>query len=143
MSENWKKVIAEWQGGTGYIGKNDQGGSIQIGTVDGVPGVGPMELLLLGVAGCTAIDIVNILDKKRKHLTDFRVEVQGKRVDYHPKIYSDITIEYQLWGKDIDRKSVEKAISLSEEKYCSASAMLAKSAQITSEYIIFESDIVD
>lgn len=143
MSENWKKVIAEWQGGTGYIGKNDQGGSIQIGTVDGVPGVGPMELLLLGVAGCTAIDIVNILDKKRKHLTDFRVEVQGKLADDHPKIYTDITIEYQLWGKDIDRKSVEKAISLSEEKYCSASAMLAKSAQITSEYIIFESDIVD
>ena len=95
------------------------------------------------MAGCTAIDIVNILDKKRKHLTDFRVEVQGKRADDHPKIYTDITIEYQLWGKDIDRKSVEKAISLSEEKYCSASAMLAKSAQITSEYLIFESDLVD
>lgn len=130
--------MAEWQGGTGYIGKNGQGGSIQIGTVDGVPGVGPMELILLGVAGCTAIDIVNILSKKRKHLTDFRVEVQGKRAEDHPKIYTEITIEYQLWGQDLDKKSVEQAIALSEEKYCSASAMLAKSAVITSEYNIFE-----
>lgn len=140
MSEDWKSVVAEWQGGSGYIGKNDQGGRIQIGTVDGVPGVGPMELMLLGVAGCTAIDIVNILKKKRKHLADLRVEVLGKRAENHPKIYKEIKIEYQLWGHDLDRKSVEQAITLSEEKYCSASAMLAKSAKITSEYVIFESE---
>ncbi len=133
MSGDWKKVVTEWQGSAGNIGKEDQDRSIQIGAVDGVPCVGPMELMMLGVAGCTAIDIVNILNKKRRHLTDFRVEVQGKWTEDHPKIYTEITIEYQLWCKDIDKKSVEQAISLSEEKYCSTSAMYAKSTQITSE----------
>jgi putative redox protein len=143
MSGNWNKIVAEWQGGTGYIGKNDHGGSIKIGAVDGAPGVGPMELMLLGVAGCTAVDIVNILRKKRKHLADLKVEVRGKRAEEHPKIYTEIVIEYQLWGRDLDKKSVERAIDLSEGKYCSASAMLAKSAKITSEYVIFDSEIID
>ncbi|MCK4726186.1 MAG: OsmC family protein, partial [Anaerolineales bacterium] len=107
------------------------------------PGVGPMELMLLGVAGCTAVDIVNILRKKRKHLADLKVEVRGKRAEEHPKIYTEIVIEYQLWGRDLDKKSVERAIDLSEGKYCSASAMLAKSAKITSEYVIFDSEILD
>jgi len=90
--------------GTGYIGKNDHVGSIQIGTVDGVPGVGLMELMLLGVAGCIAIDIGNTLSKKRKHLTDLRVEVHGEQAEDHPKMYTEIKIEYQPWGRDLDKK---------------------------------------
>ena len=83
-----------------------------------------MELLLLGVGGCTALDIVSILKKQRQNLTEFMVEVRGKRAEIHPRVYTDIEIIYHLWGENLESKAVEKAIKLSEDKYCSASAML-------------------
>jgi len=136
MSQEWKEVSAEWQGEMGFIGKNQTSGSIQIGTIGQQPGVSPMELLLLGVAGCTGVDIVNILKKKRISLDQFEVRVRGKRADNHPKIYTEIEIEYLLWAEELSPKAVEQAIELSEEKYCSASAMMSKSAEIRSSYRI-------
>ncbi|MFN2236613.1 MAG: OsmC family protein [Anaerolineales bacterium] len=136
MSQEWKEVSAEWQGEMGFTGKNQTGGSIQIGTIGQQIGVSPMELLLLGVAGCTGVDIIHILRKKRILLDQFEVRVRGKRADDHPKIYTEIEIEYLLWAKDLSPKAVEQAIELSEEKYCSASAMMSKSAEIRSSYRI-------
>ncbi len=136
MSEDWKEVVADWRGGFAFWGTNQAGGSIQMGSIDDRPGVSPMELLLLGVAGCTGVDIVSILKKKRKNLEKFLVRVRGKRAGEHPKVYTEIEVIYELWGEDLDAKSVEQAIGLSEEKYCSASAMLQASAQIRSQYII-------
>jgi putative redox protein len=136
MSQEWKEVSAEWQGEMGFIGKNQSGGSIQMGTISQHPGVSPMELLLLGVAGCTGIDIVHILGKKRITLDQFEVRVRGKRADDHPKIYTEIEIEYLFWAEELSTKAVEQAIELSEEKYCSASAMMSKSAEIRSSYRI-------
>jgi putative redox protein len=136
MGDVWKEVLAEWQGETAFIGTNPNGGSVQMGSVDGRPGISPMEMLLLGAAGCTGVDIVNILGKKRKKLTRFQVRVSGKRADQHPKVYTEIEVEYILWGEDLDKKSVEQAIELSEEKYCSASIMLSATAQIHSTYRI-------
>jgi putative redox protein len=134
MSEEWKEVVAEWRGESAFVGANHSGGSVQMGTLDGQPGISPMEMLLLGVAGCTGVDIVSILTKKRQKLIDFQVRVRGKRADQHPKIYTKIEVIYLLWGDQINPKAVEQAIQLSEEKYCSASVMLRANAQICSSY---------
>lgn len=131
---DWKEVVAEWAGGSAFWGRNPAGAEVQIGTLDGKPGVGPMEMLLLGVAGCTGMDIVSILEKKRYQLEKFEVRVRGLRGDVHPKIYTDIEVAYHLWGKDLQPRDVEQAIQLSEEKYCSASAMLRSAARIRSSY---------
>jgi putative redox protein len=136
MSQEWKEVSAQWQGEMSFIGKNKPGGSVQMGTIDGQPGTSPMELLLMGVAGCTGIDIVYILGKKRITLDQFEVRVRGKRAEDYPKVYNEIEIEYLLWADDLSPKAVEQAIELSEEKYCSASAMMAKSAKMRSSYRI-------
>ena len=135
MSDQWVEISAKWAGEMGFIGENARGGVVQMGTVDGKPGVAPMEMLLVGLAGCTGVDVVHILRKKRAPLEDLRVRVRARRADQHPKVYVEIEIEYLLWG-DLKPKDVEQAIQLSEEKYCSASAMLGKTAEIRSTYQI-------
>lgn len=136
MSQEWKQVSAQWQGEMSFTGKNRSGGSVQMGTIDGQPGTSPMELLLLGVAGCTGVDIVHILGKKRITLDQFEVRVRGKRAYDYPKVYTEIEIEYLFWADDLAPKSVEQSIELSEEKYCSASAMMSRSAEMRSSYRI-------
>jgi putative redox protein len=136
MNQDWREVSAHWAGEMGFIGKNLSGGSVQMGVVDGCPGASPMELLLLGLAGCTGVDIVHILGKKRITPDRFEVRVRGKRADDHPRVYTEIEIEYLLWADDLNPKAVEQAIQLSEDKYCSASTMLSKTARIRSSYHI-------
>ncbi len=138
MNEDWREVTAEWKGELGFIGENKAGASIQMGQLEGRPGISPMEMLLLGMAGCTGIDIVNILTKKRLALQNFQVRVRGKRAEQHPRVYTDIEVIYLLWGDDLDARSVEQAIQLSEEKYCSAGIMLGAVAKIRSSYHIFK-----
>ncbi len=135
MSSDWKEVSAEWKGSTTFIGKNSAGGSVQMGEIDGKPGIGPMELLLTGLAGCSGYDIAMILEKKQQPMQDLRINVRGKRVDTYPMVFDQIEVEYIFWG-DLTEKAVEQAIELSEEKYCSASAMMAKTAEIKSTYRI-------
>lgn len=94
-------------------------------------GVRPMEMLLLGLGGCTGIDVVSILEKMRMPFDSFQMVLQGERADNHPKIYTQITIRYQFTGSSLDVEKVRRAVSLSQEKYCSASAMLGQSATIT------------
>ena len=136
MNNEWKEAVAEWRGESVFVGKNTTGGSVQMGTLDNHPGISPMELLLLSVAGCTGVDVASILMKKRQPFQDFQVRVRGKRADTYPRVYTNIEISYHLWGNDIDPKAVEQAIKLSEEKYCSVSAMLKTSAEISSTYIV-------
>ena len=100
--------------------------------------IGPMQLLLVGLAGCTGIDIVTILQKKKLTPTDFKVIVRGKRAENFPMVYTDIEVEYYLWGDDLNSRAVEQAIKLSEQKYCSVSIMLGKTANIKSSYKIFK-----
>ena len=134
MGDDWKEIVAEWRGESNFIGKNLTGGSVQMGTIDGQPGIGPMELLLVALAGCTGMDIISILSKKRQKPDRFEVQVRGKRAEVYPKIWSEIQVIYHLWGENFDTKSVEQAIQLSEEKYCSVGLMLGASAKIFSEY---------
>jgi putative redox protein len=138
MSESLTEIIAEWKGELTFVGQNAAGGTVQMGPLDGKPGVGPMQLLLVSLAGCTGIDIVSILQKKRVQMKDMQVKVQGERATNYPKIWSAIHIRYLLWGEGIRTRDVEQAIQLSEAKYCSVWAMLAKTARVTSEYQILK-----
>lgn len=138
--DDYKTIVAEWHGDLTFIAENEAGGRVQMGMLDGKPGISPMELLLAGLAGCTGVDVAHILRKKRQALDNLRVKIHAKRADEHPKVYIEIEIEYLLWGQDLSDKAVQQAIRLSENKYCSASAMLGKSAKITSKYRIFALD---
>lgn len=136
MNEEWKEVSATWKGDLTFIGENEEGGLVQMGSLDGRPGIGPMQLVLVGLAGCTGMDIVSILQKKRVSLTAFKVKVRGKRALDYPMVYTHIEVEYLLWGESLKAKDVEQAIALSEEKYCSVGIMLGKTANIHSSYRI-------
>jgi putative redox protein len=134
MADNWKEVSATWKGGLSFVGENANGGTVQMGPMDG--SIGPMQLLLVGLAGCTGIDIVSILQKKKVTPTDFKVKVRGKRAETFPMVYTDIEVEYLLWGENLKARDVEQAIKLSEQKYCSVSIMIRKTAKISSSYKI-------
>lgn len=138
MAENWTKITTSWDGGMGFISENSKGAKVQVGTVNGQPGIGPMQFLLVGLAGCTGVDIVSILEKKKVEIVDFKIEVEALRAETFPMIWTDIRVMYLLWGERIKRRDVEQAIKLSEEKYCSVSIMLAKSARIESKYRILK-----
>ncbi|MCS7010949.1 MAG: OsmC family protein [Anaerolineales bacterium] len=136
MANEWTTVTASWKGEMTFLGENEAGGVVQMGTLDGKPGIGPMQLLLVGLAGCTGMDIVSILQKKRVKLTDMQVKVRGRRATDYPMVWEEIHVTYLIWGEDVRPKDVEQAIQLSEEKYCSVGIMLGKTAKITSEYRI-------
>jgi putative redox protein len=101
-------------------------------------GFRPMELLLLGLAGCTAMDVISILRKKRLDITAYEVRVSGVRADEHPMIYTDITVQHIVTGRRVDPVAVARAIELSETTYCGAGAMLSKAAKLTHIYRIVE-----
>jgi len=135
-------ISVNWVDGMLMVGKSHSGHSI---TMDGPPeiggenlGVRPMEMLLLGVAGCTMIDVVSTLKKMRQDLTRCETKVNAERANDHPKVFTDIHIQFVIKGKDLDQNKVEKAITLSAEKYCSASIMLGKTASITHDFEIVE-----
>jgi putative redox protein len=91
----------------------------------------PMELILIGVVGCTVMDVVSLLKKQRQPFTGVRVKATAERDDEHPKVYTKIHLEYIVTGEGVDVKAVERAIELSRDKYCPGLAMLGKSAEIT------------
>jgi putative redox protein len=99
-------------------------------------GPSPIELLLVGLAGCTGMDVVDILRKKRLNVAGLEVRVEGTRAKTHPMVYTRIDVVYRVRGKDIPARAVEQAIHLSEDKYCGAGAMLGKTAKINSRYEI-------
>jgi putative redox protein len=113
--------------------------------VDGGPGFGrdtgmpPMRLLLLGAAGCSAMDVVHILkNRMRKPLTDLRVEVESEQAEEHPKVYTRVALKYLVKGRGLKEKDVRRAIELSNTKFCSAAIMLGKTADIEWSYEIEE-----
>ena len=103
-------------------------------------GARPMEMLLLGMGGCTSFDVMNILRKSRERVTDCRVELEAERADTDPKIFTRIHAKFVVTGKDLSPAKAERAVSLSAEKYCSASIMLGASATITHSVEIIEDD---
>jgi putative redox protein len=120
-------------------------GSQHLVAMDGAPEAGgrnlaprPMELLLAGAGGCTAFDVVLILQKSRQEVTGCEVKLQAERAETDPKIFTKIRFIYQVTGKNLKPEMVERAIKLSAEKYCSASIMLGKTAEISHDWKIIE-----
>jgi putative redox protein len=99
-------------------------------------GVRPMEMLLLGMGGCTTIDVVSTLKKMREIVNDCQLEISAERADEHPKVFTKIHLHFMLKGENLNAKKVAKAVSLSADKYCSASIMLGKTAIITHNFVI-------
>jgi putative redox protein len=99
-------------------------------------GIRPKELLLLALAGCTASDVVSILSKKRTPLDDFEINIKADISDEHPQVFTKIDLEYVFYGKDLNVKDIERAIELSQTKYCAVTAMLEKAIEIKHTYRI-------
>ncbi len=114
-------------------------------TMDGSAEVGgrnlgarPMEVLLIGMGGCTAIDVVSMLKKQRQDIEGVEVALSGERASDHPMVYTEVKLTYTVRGRNLNRALVERAVSLSDEKYCSATAMFKKTAKVTHEVVLVE-----
>jgi len=136
------KAAVQWVNGVCFMGESGSGHAL---VMDGAPegggrnlGPRPMELLLLGTAGCTSYDVITILKKARQDVRDCRVEVNAERAEQEPKVFTRIHLHFIVTGHGVKREAVERAISLSAEKYCSASIMLGKSAEITHDFELIE-----
>ncbi len=103
----------------------------------------PVQLVLMGLAGCTGMDVVNILKKRRITLTDFTIEVEAQQADEYPKVFTEIHLRYRLKGENLHEADVEKAIELSENKYCSVLAMLKSTAKVSHEYEILAAEMTE
>jgi len=139
-TDKWIEINASWDGADGYIGENQAGATVLMGKdKDGKPGIGPMQMLLVGLAGCTMMDVIEIMRKKRQTPVDFRVKVRGnQRLTEYPYHYTEFQIEFLLWGDNLVEKDVAQAIQLSEEKYCSVGGTLSKAGPIHSTFRILK-----
>ncbi|MGH2542046.1 MAG: OsmC family protein [Ardenticatenaceae bacterium] len=137
-----KHVTLEWREGQLFETMAQSGALIRFGdapTYTGQDaGASPMEVLLMALAACSAMDILSILQKQRQKITGFQIKVDGLRRDEHPKIYTDITATYIVTGYNVERAGVARAVELSVTKYCSVSAMLAQSAPIHTRIEVHE-----
>jgi putative redox protein len=126
----------KWTDGLQFVGRAGDGPAVVIDTRDNGSGPSPMQLVLMGIAGCTAMDVVTILQKRRVHLTGLEIAIRGERAEEHPRRYVSIEIEYIVTGTGIKPRDVEIAVKLSEEKYCSAIASV--NAELSHSYRIVE-----
>lgn len=136
------KASVRWAGEAGFEGRSETGHTV---LMDGPPDLGgrnrgprPMEMVLLGMGGCTAFDVVLILRKGRQEISDCVAQIDAERAPTDPKVFTRIHVHFVVTGRQLDPKRVEQAIRLSAEKYCSASIMLAKTAAITHDFEIVE-----
>jgi putative redox protein len=138
------KARVKWVEAMSFLGEAGSGHAV---LMDGAPEAGgrdlgprPMEMLLLGLGGCTAFDVVLILQRGREKITDCVVEIDGDRAETDPKIFTRIHLVYKITGRSLSREKVERAVALSAEKYCSATAQLAALAKISHEIEIIEAE---
>ncbi len=136
------KAVVKWLDNMSFVGESESGHAL---VMDGPPesggrnlGVRPMEMVLLGMGGCTAFDVVLILQKARQAITDCHVELSAERATEVPKVFTKIHVHYVVKGRQLDHKRVEKAVRLTAEKYCSVSIMLASCVEITHDYEVIE-----
>ena len=136
------KATVKWLDHMSFVGESGSGHSV---VMDGPPddggrnlGVRPMEMVLLGMGGCTAFDVVHILKRARQNIVDCHVEMEAERATDIPKVFTKIHAHYVIKGKNLDAKKVERAITMTAEKYCSVSIMLANSVEITHDFEIIE-----
>ena len=138
------KARVKWVEGVSFVGESQSGHAV---VIDGAPeyggrnrGMRPMETVLVGAAACTAFDVVLILKKARQPIADCVVDAEAERAAIEPKVFTKIHLRYTVAGRGLDPKQVERAVKLSKEKYCSATIMLAKTAEVTFDIEILEGD---
>ena len=136
------KARVKWVQDVMFVGESGSGHTV---VMDGAPeaggrnlGMRPMELVLLGVGGCTSFDVVSILKKQRQNVIDCVAEMQAERADSDPKVFTKIHIHFVITGRGLKEEQVKRAIELSADKYCSASIMLKPKVEITHDYEIVE-----
>jgi len=136
------KCRIKWLDHMTFVGESGSGHSV---VMDGAPeaggrnlGIRPMEMLLLGLGGCTAFDVVSILHKSRQNIVDCEVEIEAERAAEVPRVFTGIHVHFIVSGKGLDPAKVERAVNLSADKYCSASRMLEKAAKITHDFEVVE-----
>ncbi|MFQ5614915.1 MAG: OsmC family protein [Anaerolineales bacterium] len=131
-----------WHGRMTFTGTAKTGFEVPLGAHPNVggdnDGFRPLELLAVGLAGCTGMDVISILRKKRQNVTGFEVKVHADQADDHPHVFTHVRVEYIVTGKDISPKAVERAIELSATRYCPASGMLEKAVKIEHDYQIIQ-----
>jgi putative redox protein len=136
------KARIKWVEDRTFVGEAGTGHKIVFGTAHGAEGVkpaaSPMDLVLIGTGGCSAWDVVHILERGREAIEDCVVEIDADRAETDPKVFTRIHMHFVVRGRGLDPRKVERAIALSAEKYCSASAMMAKTAEMTHDFEIFE-----
>jgi putative redox protein len=125
-----------------FVGESGSGHTV---TMDGAPDMGgrnlgarPMEMVLIGMGGCTAIDVVSMLRKQRQDVREIVVELAAERADDHPRVFTEVRVIYRVRGKGLNRALVERAVTLSDEKYCSATAMVRRTAKVAHEVVLEE-----
>ena len=140
------KTRVKWAQDMMFVAETGSGHAV---VMDGAPEIGghnlgprPMEMLLAGLGGCSAIDVVMILKRGREAVTDCVVEIDAERADTEPKVFTKIHMHYIVTGQQLDTNKVDRAIKLSAEKYCSASAMLAAVATITHDFELRETAVI-
>ncbi|WP_208179630.1 OsmC family protein [Sinorhizobium medicae] len=140
------KARIKWVEGRTFVGESGSGHKVVLGTAtdpDGpTPGPSPMEMVLIGTGGCSAFDVVHILEKGREAIEDCVVEMDADRSEQDPRVFTRIHMHFIVKGRGLAAKKVERAVALSIEKYCSASAMLAKTATITHDFEVVETSIM-
>ena len=133
----------EWQGRMTFTGSAGTGFEVPLGAVQAVggdeDGFRPMELIAVGLAGCTAMDVISILSKKRQDVTEYEVRVDASQAEDHPKVYTGAVIEYHVTGHAIQEAAVIRAIELSATRYCPAQAMFIDVFPMSLKYFIYES----
>ena len=140
------QVRIKWIEDVAFMGESETGHAV---VMDGAPenggrniGMRPMEMLLIGMGGCTSFDVVTILKKSRQEVTDCVAEITAERAADVPKVFTKIHVHFVVNGRDLNDKQVQRAVSLSAEKYCSASIMLSKSVVITHDYEIKAVEVI-
>ena len=138
MAESIQEAVAIWKKGLIFAATANSGFTVQMDNPVNGAGFSPMELVLVGLAGCTGMDVIDILLKKRQDITALQVRVKGVRADAHPRQYTSLHVLYVVTGRKVDQEAVRRSIELSETKYCAVAATLRGAAQITTEFEIRE-----
>jgi putative redox protein len=139
MSFNSKTAKIVWEGqGIGFKATGGSGYTARFDNPSGPNAASPMELVAISAGACTAMDVIDILRKKRQEVTGFEVNVLGVRANEHPMVFTEIDIEFVVRGRNIDPRAVERSIEISQTKYCSVNNMLNKSAKINTHFRILE-----
>jgi putative redox protein len=144
MDDNQKTATIQFAGNDFFIGISPSGHAqvIETNSARGTA-ASPLELLMLALGSCTGVDVISILQKKRQHVTDYRIEVSGERRDQFPKGFTKLMVKHIVSGRGVTKQAVARAIELSETKYCSVAATLRGSVEIITSYEIIEDNQTD